>query len=199
MYNPNKYCVSLGEMKERIENGLDKLRKVIQYSLTDTRYVNGKIIAQEIDLSYIDDFGVTADFISKFLDGEAGDPNLETTMKFISASDIGATALGFIDTDDEITDSHGKRLSGLDAVSYCFNHLEADTDEILSALAERFQVSAKKIKDTILGNIKDCMTIEAFIKLPVSDVLFFTLCLGIPIQSLFDYNFYSTCDMYFEG
>lgn len=197
MYNPNTYQVTLSNLKERITMGVEKLRSVIKYSLTGTHYIGGEVIAEDLDLSYIDDFGVTADFICKFLDEEVEcSPSMETTMKFISASEVGASALGFIDVDEEIVDNHGKLLSGLDAVSYCFNHIE-NANDILNALSEHFHISDKTIKDELLGNTKD-MSLKEFIKLPVVDVLFFTLCLGIPIQSLFDYDFYSTCDRYFE-
>lgn len=200
MYIPDEYRVDWKELDNKLEQCLTKLRNVIRYSLTRTQYVSGTLITGDIDLSYIDDFGVTTDFVTKFLDEEPGYvPSMELAMKFIACSDIGASALGFIDIDEKVIDNHNRTLSGLNAISYCFNSISEAYQEICDDLSDRFHVPSKEICDIFLGNKKEHISLQEFIKMPVTDVLYFTLRLGLPIQSLFDYNFYSICDKYFNG
>ena len=202
-YDPNKYRVDVEseQYDSIVEKSMNKLRGLLDMVTSEYEYSYGKkIYTNSRDLDVINEFdSMTYDFVENFINGKEGYvPSMYLAMQILSATDAGAKALGFIDINDKICyDNYNAH--GYDALLYCICASELPIDTILKLISNKFDVDYDYLNDHILGiDLSDVIIpMDDFVDRPYTDVLYLTLMLGMPIQSLFNYNFYKMCDKYY--
>lgn len=149
---------------------------------------------EEIAESFADDFEVTKDFMNNFLNKKSGYiPSMKMLMILISLTELGIKAFGFIDNDNKIIDQDNNVLSGSDAISYCLFSNVPDNKEQVEYTQRRIADIFSLDIDTLYSDINK-LTTENIIKHSCTDILEMCLLLNLPIQALFNYEFYNLCD-----
>lgn len=200
MYDQLKNLFSRGEIEDKLYDCVLAIGNAIQMDCSYPRFVFNQVQVDDLDLSDVNEqYRATRNFVTKFLDEVCNIdnefpnhiPSMEFVMRLISSTGLGAKAFGFIDSDGRIEDAEGNILSGIDAAKHLVSNI--DMDDRYVKIADLFDIKIEDIKNTLEGE-GTYIALKEFIKRPVTAVLEFTLLIGMPIQALFGYQFYSFCD-----
>lgn len=193
MFDPNKFRIPMEEVGKMVQSCLNAAVNAFEMYATNPSYYEEEdsVYVDDIDYSKAEDFGVTQDFIEKFMSQTSNyNPNMGFIMNLIQATDLGAKAFGFIDVPDKVTDGTAI-LSGADAVKYCINNISSeDQEKVKDRLITLFNLGNL---NKLYEDLEDMSVPEMVTVFSAPKMLELTLLIGLPIQALFDYNFYDWC------
>lgn len=196
-FDPNSIRINPEEIEERIADGREVFQKAFERSITDydVDWSKGgsRSYFDEFDEDTLESLRITEDYARNFIDGVKGyNPSMELAMAIIDISKVGAHAIGFLDPDDKVIDENGNKLTGYEAIKYCVAHNELPIDKIADLLSLKLAVGKQELIKILSGEMEP-PAIEELYKRDYAEIAYFTSLIGLPIQALFNYKFYSKC------